>query len=79
MENALPYNRVLVAPVKKAGNAVRRNRLRRVGREAYRRLKARMATGYDCAFVVYPGDYTFRERLEQFERLLRDARVLRDE
>jgi ribonuclease P protein component len=79
MENALPYNRVVIAPVRKAGNAVRRNRLRRVGREAYRRLKPRLRNGFDLAFVVYPGDATFRQRLEQFERLLRDARLLTDD
>jgi ribonuclease P protein component len=79
MENALPYNRVVIAPVRKAGNAVRRNRLRRVGREAYRRLKPRLRGGFDLAFVVYPGDFAVRERLEQFERLLRDARLLTDE
>ena len=79
LENRLPYNRVLVVPVKKAGNAVRRNRLRRVGKEAYRRLKPRLAGGYDLAFVVYPGSYSFADRLAQFERLLRDARVLNDD
>ncbi|MFO8063718.1 MAG: ribonuclease P protein component [Spirochaetia bacterium] len=79
MENALSYNRVLIAPVKKAGNAVRRNRLRRVGKEAYRRLKPRLHQGFDMAFVVYPGNYTFNDRLEQFKRLLRDAHVLNDD
>lgn len=79
MENALPHNRVLIAPVKKAGNAVRRNRLRRVGKEAYRRFKPRLAGGFDMAFVVYPGNYSFEDRLEQFERLLRNAHVLRDD
>jgi ribonuclease P protein component len=79
MENGLPHNRVLIAPVKKAGNAVRRNRLRRVGKEAYRRLKPGLAAGFDMAFIVYPGTYTFRDRLTQFERLLRDAHVLNDE
>jgi ribonuclease P protein component len=79
MENGLPYNRVLVAPVRKSGNAVQRNRLRRVGKEAYRRLKPRLQTGFDLAFVVYPGDYTFDDRLEHFQRLLRQARVLNDE
>ncbi len=79
MENTLPYNRVLVAPVKKAGNSVDRNRLRRVGKEAYRRLKPQLSGGFDLAFVVYPGDYSFSERLEQFQHLLRDARLLNDE
>ncbi|NBB90443.1 MAG: ribonuclease P protein component [Spirochaetes bacterium] len=79
MENTLPYNRVLVAPVKKAGHSVDRNRLRRVGKEAYRRLKPRLRGGFDLAFVVYPGDYSFSERLEQFQHLLRDARLLNDE
>jgi ribonuclease P protein component len=77
--NDLSYNRVLVVPVRKAGKAVRRNRLRRIGKEVYRRLKPRLAGGFDMAFVLYPGDYRFSDRLEQFERLLRDARVLKDD
>ena len=78
-KNTLSYNRVLIAPVKKAGNAVERNRLRRVGKEAYRRLKPRMSRGFDMAFVLYPGDYGFSDRLEQFRRLLHNAHVLNDE
>ncbi|MFP4012318.1 MAG: ribonuclease P protein component [Spirochaetaceae bacterium] len=75
-ENGLPYNRVLVVPPRKAGNAVRRNRLKRVGKEAYRRVKPEMKGGFDCAFVIYPGSYTFHDRIDQVRRLLRDARVL---
>lgn len=58
------------------GKAVRRNRLRRVGKEIFRTIKHTILGGYDFVFVVYPGDYSFQERQEQFIRLLSDARVL---
>ena len=40
----------------KFGNAVQRNRARRLGREAFRLLRPRLrAGGYDAVFLVYRG------------------------
>jgi len=36
--------------------AVRRNRARRLGREAYRAMKGRLHRGHDLVFLVYPED-----------------------
>jgi ribonuclease P protein component len=56
LNNGLPYNRIVVTFVKKYGNAVERNRARRVSREAYRLMRPLLKTGYDLAVLFYaPG------------------------
>jgi len=65
--------RVLFIPVRKYGNAVRRNRARRLVFEAFRLVKSRIAPGRDLVFVLYPGTDTFKERSGQVERVLRLA------
>jgi ribonuclease P protein component len=72
-ENGLEYNRTVISPVRKFGGAVRRNRARRVGKEAYRAVKSSIKPGYDLAFILFPGDYTYGERINQFSSLLRRA------
>jgi ribonuclease P protein component len=59
--------------------AVQRNRTRRQVRENYRSLKTYIRSGYDIVFVVYPGDFSFRDRYEQMTKLLRRAHMLLDE
>lgn len=44
--------RVGITTGKKIGNAVKRNRSRRVIREAFRELSERVAPGYDLVFVA---------------------------
>lgn len=75
-KNGLRWSRVLVVSPRSVGKAVRRNRLRRVGTEIFRTIKHMVLGGYDFVFIVYPGDYSFRDRQDQFIRLLEDARVL---
>jgi len=55
-ENGLPYCRVAFTFPRKFGRAVDRNRARRLGREAYRRLRGGIRPGYDLVLLVYPGD-----------------------
>jgi len=74
--NGLDYNRVLVVPTRKTGNAVQRNRARRVGKEVYRTLKPRIQPGFDLAFILYPGNFSFQERLDQFSHVLRRAELM---
>jgi ribonuclease P protein component len=52
--NGLVHNRIAFTFARKYGNAVERNRARRLGREAYRLLKRGAETGYDLVLLVYP-------------------------
>lgn len=51
-KNRLPYSRVGVTTSKKVGNAVQRNRSRRVIRAAYASLAHRVRPGYDLVLVA---------------------------
>jgi ribonuclease P protein component len=48
----LPYNRICFSLFKGYGNAVSRNRAKRLGREAYRLMKNRLLCGYDLILLV---------------------------
>jgi ribonuclease P protein component len=52
--NELSYNRIAISFVRKFGNAVQRNRARRLGREAYRLMKNELKNGFDFILLVYP-------------------------
>jgi ribonuclease P protein component len=54
LENGLPHNRIVFTFARKYGNAVKRNRARRLGREAYRLSKRGVKPGYDLVLLVYP-------------------------
>ena len=54
LKNELPYNRICFTFSRGFGNAVSRNRSRRLGREAFRLLKPRLSIGYDLILLVYP-------------------------
>lgn len=49
--NGSPYNRVGITVGKKQGNAVARNRIKRIVRAAYRLNEASFPIGYDIVFV----------------------------
>jgi ribonuclease P protein component len=54
LKNDLPRNRICFSFPRGFGNAVKRNRSKRLSREAFRLLKPRLDTGYDLILLVYP-------------------------
>jgi len=77
-ENGLAYTRVVFIPTRKVRTAVERNRARRLGKEAFRQVKQGVKAGYDLAFILYPGEFTYEERFQQISSLLRKAGLLQE-
>lgn len=75
LPNGLDFNRVGFPLPRGFGNAVGRNRAKRLSRETYRKLKARLNNGYDMLFLVYPnaGNDSFLSRCVQFQTLISKA------
>jgi len=82
LKNELPYNRVCFTLSRGFGNAVSRNRAKRLGREAFRLLKPRLSGGYDLILLVYPeSEGSFKtalcDRSGQIEALFYKAGLLK--
>lgn len=52
--NGLAYNRLGLAVSRRVGSAVRRNRFKRLMREAFRLSKPELPTGYDLVLIPSP-------------------------
>jgi ribonuclease P protein component len=68
LANNLPCNRIVISFARKFGNAVKRNRARRLGREAYRLMKNELQSGYDLVLLIFPrpeGEPVKRDTLEE--------------
>jgi ribonuclease P protein component len=70
--NELGHPRIGLSTSRKVGNAVRRNRIRRLLREAFRLMRHDLPHGYDLVVVVRPHEPLM---LADYQRLLGGAAV----
>ena len=84
LANELSCNRIVITFARKYGNAVKRNRARRLGQEAYRLMKDELKTGYDLVLLEYPpadlseaGRGTLEETSRQLKTLFKKAGIIR--
>lgn len=73
-ENGLTYLRLGLSVSRKYGPATRRNRLRRLYREAFRLTRSQMPTGYDLVLIPRrPEEPTLEELMRSLPRLVRNV------
>jgi len=79
LKNDLPFNRICFTFSRNFGNAVSRNRARRLGREAFRLMKDRFTVGFDLILLVTAGlpDAVLFDRIRQLESLFSKAGLLK--
>ncbi len=68
--NGGPGTRFAVVVARGCGGAVRRNREKRITREAYRSLKDSLLPGFDLVFLVYRFGAEFVERRDTMAQLI---------
>jgi ribonuclease P protein component len=72
-ENGLGSNRIAIVVSRGCGGAVRRNREKRVTREAYRALKSDLRSGNDILFIVGRFGQSLSERQRAMRKLFQQA------
>lgn len=75
LTNGMKINRVGFPVGKKNGNAVKRNKEKRLNREAYRRIKGFLGVGYDFLLAVY-APLSVEERKAAFIEVFINAGML---
>jgi ribonuclease P protein component len=69
--NSVGFHRLAVSVGKKNGNAVRRNYIKRVGREVFRQNKPIIEIGCDMVWVIYPNTGGFAQYWEEFLTIIK--------
>jgi len=83
LKNDLPCNRICFTFSRGFANAIVRNRVRRLGREAFRLMNARLCVGHDLILLAYPETekptkaMTLCDKTRQLEFLFSKAGLLR--
>lgn len=72
-KNRLNYNRLGITTSKKIGNAVQRNRAKRLIKEAYRLLEPRLPKGYD--YVLVARKKTVYSNMQEVKKSLEKALI----
>ncbi len=70
-------NRAVFITMRKYGNAIARNRARRVVSECWRLLKANLSPGHDVIVFIYPGEDCMKARQAQMEQLVKRSGLTR--
>ena len=80
LPNNKEFNRIGFPLPRGFGNAVERNRAKRLSREAFRNLKSHLNTGFDILLLVYPQTEktSFYSRCDQFLTLCKKAGLLKE-
>jgi ribonuclease P protein component len=68
--NGLGLTRLGLSVGKQVGNSVRRNRVKRLMREAFRHMRATFPAGYDIVIVPLPGEYSFEDVDQRLRNLV---------
>lgn len=80
LPNGLAHNRYGFIVTRRLGRAVQRNRVRRLLREAVRRLHPRLAAGYDIVLITRPAiaDETYSVVEQTVESMCRRAGLVEE-
>ena len=76
--NRLGHNRIGITASKRVGDAVRRNRAKRVIRAAYSGLEQQLPRGYDCIFVASKMQPVQQAMLQQIAALTAAPSAVRE-
>jgi ribonuclease P protein component len=77
MKNGTGTSRMVVTTPKNYGNAVERNRTKRIIREVFRNIKEQLKTdGYDLLFIVYKKELEYKDTFSELFSICGQAGIL---